>query len=62
MSENRKQININIKTEKRRTDMIKEAIYELVNGNNLSYDMAEEVMDEIMSGEESGVTPIMPPS
>ena len=55
MGENRKQININIKTEKRRTDMIKEAIYELVNGNNLSYDMAEEVMDEIMSGEASQI-------
>ena len=35
--------------------MIKEAIYELVNGNNLSYDMAEEVMDEIMSGEASQI-------
>lgn len=35
--------------------MIKEAIYELVNGKNLSYDMAEEVMDEIMSGEASQV-------
>ena len=33
--------------------MIKEAIYEVVNGNDLSYEMAEQVMDEIMSGEAS---------
>ena len=25
--------------------MIKEAIYEIVNGNDLSYEMAEQVMD-----------------
>ena len=30
--------------------MIKEAIYQLVNGEDLSYETAEEVMDEIMSG------------
>lgn len=31
--------------------MIVEAIHELMNGNNLSFEMAETVMDEIMSGE-----------
>ena len=31
--------------------MIVEAIHEVINGNNLSFDMAETVMDEIMSGE-----------
>ncbi len=30
--------------------MIKEAIYKVVNKENLTYEMAEEVMDEIMSG------------
>lgn len=30
--------------------MIVEAIHELINGNNLSFEMAETVMDEIMSG------------
>ena len=35
--------------------MIKEAIYEIVNGNDLSYEMAEQVMDEIMSGEASQI-------
>lgn len=35
--------------------MIKEAIYKLVNNENLSYDMAETVMDEIMSGEASQI-------
>ena len=30
--------------------MIKEAILQLVEGNDLSYDMAKDVMDEIMSG------------
>ncbi len=35
--------------------MIKEAIYEVVNGNNLSYEMAEQVMDEIMDGEASQI-------
>ncbi len=35
--------------------MIKEAIYELVNGKDLSYEMAEQVMDEIMSGEASQI-------
>ena len=35
--------------------MIKEAIYEIVNGNDLSYEMAEKVMDEIMSGEASQI-------
>ena len=30
--------------------MIIEAIHELMNGNNLSFDMAEAVMDEMMSG------------
>lgn len=33
--------------------MIKEAIYKLVNHEDLPYDMAEQVMDEIMSGEAS---------
>lgn len=33
--------------------MIKEAIMKLSNGNNLSYDEAEKVIDEIMSGETS---------
>ena len=31
--------------------MIKEAIYELVNGRDLSFDMAKQAMDEIMSGQ-----------
>lgn len=31
--------------------MIKDAIYELVNGKNLSFDMAKQAMNEIMSGE-----------
>jgi len=31
--------------------MIKEAIYKLVNGEDLPFDMAESVMDEIMNGE-----------
>lgn len=35
--------------------MIKEAIYKLVNGEDLSYEMAEGVMDEIMSGEASQI-------
>ena len=35
--------------------MIKEAIYEIVNGNDLGYEMAEQVMDEIMSGEASQI-------
>ena len=35
--------------------MIKEAIYEIVNRNDLSYEMAEQVMDEIMSGEASQI-------
>ena len=35
--------------------MIKEAIYKVVNGENLSYEMAKQVMDEIMSGEASRV-------
>lgn len=35
--------------------MIKEAIYELVNKNNLTYETAEQVMDEIMSGEASQI-------
>lgn len=35
--------------------MIKEAIYKLTNKENLTYEMAEAVMDEIMSGEASGV-------
>ena len=35
--------------------MIKEAIYKVVNGENLSYEMAKQVMDEIMSGEASQV-------
>lgn len=35
--------------------MIKEAIYQVVNGENLSYEMAEQVMDEIMSGEASQI-------
>ena len=30
--------------------MIKEAIYKVVNKEDLTYEMAEEVMDEIMSG------------
>lgn len=35
--------------------MIKEAIYKLVNNEDLTYDMAEAVMDEIMSGEASQI-------
>lgn len=35
--------------------MIKEAIYKLVNRENLSYEMAEAAMDEIMSGEASQI-------
>lgn len=35
--------------------MIKEAIYKVVNGENLTYEMAEQVMDEIMSGEASQI-------
>lgn len=35
--------------------MIKEAIYKLVNREDLSYEMAEGVMDEIMSGEASPI-------
>ncbi|MDE7297752.1 MAG: anthranilate phosphoribosyltransferase [Lachnospiraceae bacterium] len=35
--------------------MIKEAIYKLVNRENLSYEMAEQVMDEIMGGEASQI-------
>lgn len=35
--------------------MIKEAIKELVDGKDLSYDMAETVMDEIMSGNASEI-------
>ncbi len=35
--------------------MIKEAIYKLVNNEDLTYEMAETVMDEIMSGEASQV-------
>lgn len=35
--------------------MIKEAIYKLVNNENLPYEMAETVMDEIMSGEASQI-------
>ena len=35
--------------------MIKEAIYKLVNRENLSYETAEQVMDEIMSGEASQI-------
>lgn len=35
--------------------MIKEAIYQLTNKENLSYEMAEGVMDEIMSGEASDI-------
>ncbi len=35
--------------------MIKEAIYQLVNGEDLSYETAEEVMDEIMSGRASEI-------
>ncbi|MDO4555140.1 MAG: anthranilate phosphoribosyltransferase [Lachnospiraceae bacterium] len=35
--------------------MIKEAIYKLVNQEDLSYEMAESVMDEIMSGEASQI-------
>lgn len=34
--------------------MIKEAVYKLVNKEDLPYDMAEAVMDEIMKGEASG--------
>lgn len=41
--------------QKRGRSMIKEAIYQLVNKENLSYDVAEQVMDEIMSGEASNV-------
>ena len=35
--------------------MIKEAIYKLVNREDLSYEMAEQVMDEIMGGEASQI-------
>ncbi len=35
--------------------MIKEAIYKITNKENLSYEMAESVMDEIMSGEASDI-------
>ena len=35
--------------------MIKEAIYKLVNNEDLSYEMAEQVMDEIMDGEASQI-------
>lgn len=35
--------------------MIKEAIYKLVNNEDLTYEMAESVMDEIMSGEASQI-------
>lgn len=35
--------------------MIKEAIYKLVNHEDLSYEMAEQVMDEIMDGEASQI-------
>lgn len=35
--------------------MIKEAIYKLANKEDLSYDMAEKVMDEIMNGEASNI-------
>lgn len=35
--------------------MIKDAIYKLVNNEDLSYEMAEQVMDEIMSGEASQI-------
>ncbi|MFU0827845.1 MAG: hypothetical protein ACFWTJ_10000 [Lachnoclostridium sp.] len=35
--------------------MIKEAIYKITNKENLSYEMAEKVMDEIMSGEASDI-------
>ena len=35
--------------------MIKEAIIELTNKKNLTYDTAKTVMDEIMSGEASPV-------
>lgn len=35
--------------------MIKEAIYKVVNGENLEFEMAEAVMDEIMSGEASQI-------
>lgn len=35
--------------------MIKEAIYKVVNKEDLSYEIAEQVMDEIMSGEASNI-------
>ena len=35
--------------------MIKEAISKLVGGEDLSYEMAEGVMDEIMNGEASDI-------
>ena len=35
--------------------MIKEAIYQLVNGEDLTYETAETVMNEIMSGETSPI-------
>lgn len=35
--------------------MIKEAVYKVVNGKDLSYEEAEQVMDEIMSGEASQI-------
>lgn len=38
-----------------RRNMIKEAIYKLVNNEDLTYEMAETVMDEIMSGEASQI-------
>lgn len=36
--------------------MIKEAIYKLVNGENLSQELAEEIMDEIMTGEATQIS------
>ena len=30
--------------------MIKEAIYQLINGNDLTYEQAREVMEEMMTG------------
>ena len=41
--------------ERKDKSMIKEAIYKLVNRENLSYEMAEAAMDEIMSGEASQI-------
>lgn len=37
------------------TDMIKEALHEVINGRDIDYDMAKEVMKEIMSGEASEI-------